>query len=120
MFRIAAADETWTYPVTIQVPAGGGATGSQEFVASFRLAAPEVMDALQSNKGIYADIELLEHVVQGWEGIAAPDGKPLAYNQKNLALLTAIPYWRAPVIEAYFRFAAGLPAKNSPEPSPTG
>ncbi len=119
MFRLAEPDESWSYPITVQVPAGGGHTVAQVFTARFRLAPAAAEQAVQKG-GLNADKEFVTAVLVDWENIADDGGRPLEFSTSALDTLLQIPYWRTAVIHAYFRFAAGLPAKNSPEPSPTG
>ena len=113
MFRIAAPDETWAWPVTVSVPAGEGEVERQRYTARFRLLGASDAERLARE----SDEALIRGVLAGWDRIADAAGAPLAYSPEALSQLVEIPYWRRATALAYLEFAAGLPAKNS-EPSP--
>lgn len=107
MFKLADPDQTYSYPVTINVPAGDGKTTPQEFTAQFKL-----LPANEIKKLMEDDIKFSAAVLFGWEGIADHSGKTLKFNTTNRDRLALIGYFSLGLGTAYLRFANGLPAKN--------
>jgi len=114
MFKLADENTTYDYPVTVRVPAAGGRAQEQTFTAHFRLITADEMKDIQAADG--GDEAFFKRVLAGWDGIQDANGKPLAYNDKNLRRLAQINYFAVAVGQAYSNFAIGLPAKNAVPP----
>lgn len=136
MFRLVDGDHPWDWPVEVMVPDADGAPGAVtsggRYTARFRLipdgeiapavrraAAAEGDGAQEEQEGLN-DQHFLKRVLVGWDGIEDVDGTPIPYSADNLARLFEIPYWRRCTIEAYFRFSAAIPEKNSATPPAHG
>ena len=65
MFRLAAEDATWTHPVTVPVPVGGGIVERRVYTAHFRLLAASRIEELARE----GDRSLLSEVLVGWDEI---------------------------------------------------
>ncbi len=116
MFRLADPNETYPTPVAVDVPAPGGGTAPQTFVCRFRLLEDAEIDRLAAE----SDAALLRRAIAGWSDIADHDGAPLACTEENVDRLARIAYFRRAAVDAYVRFVAGLPEKNSAAPPAAG
>lgn len=114
MFQLADENTLFDYPVTVKVPAPGGAVEEQTFTAKFRLLPADELRRMTDDGGSNRDF--LKRVLGGWEGIADHKGKALPYNDANLDRLGDINYFAVAVGRAYSDFAMGLPAKNAAPP----
>lgn len=115
MFRLAKTDELYSYPVSVEVPADGGPE-RQVFHARFRLIEDGEIDRLLAK----SPQELLKRAIGGWSEVYGENGEELPFDEANLAKLCRIAYFRRATVDAYVRFAAGLPEKNSETPPASG
>ncbi len=102
---------SYTYPATVNIPAGKGKTEPAEFTARFRLVPSAELESARSD-----DAKFLAQVLVGWEGVSDHTGKVLPFNASNRDKLAGIGYFALGVLQAYSNFALGLPAKNSAPP----
>ena len=116
MFRLPPPDRTYSVPVDIEVPEADGEVGTARIACSFRLLPDSRINELAAES--YG--ALLREVVADWSHVHGQDGEPLPCSGPNLAALCDVPYWRRSVANAYLRWAAGLPAKNSKAPPGAG
>ena len=76
----------------------------------FRVLPTRVVSKLLARGG---DAALLGAAVGGWEGIRDVDGASIAYSQKALAAVAAVPYFSKAAVAAYFGRVRPDPVKNS-------
>ena len=63
-------------------------------------------------EGKQLDADLLKDVVRDWAEVYDADGNVLPFSDENLTLLCKNPYLVRAIIQEYFAFSSGLPAKN--------
>lgn len=62
------------------------------------------------------DVAFVRAVVRGWSGIKDREGRPIEYGEVARDRLGNVPYFARALADAYLRWAAGLPVKNSVAP----
>ena len=113
MFRLAPPDQVWSYPVPVSVPAGDGQVAVRTYTARFAMIDAGDVEHL-------SEAALIRKALRGWDDIEDADGTALAFSPEALERLLRIHYWRRSTMEAYVRFARGLPEKNSVTPPGDG
>ena len=113
MFRLANPDDTWRSRLDVAVP---GDEAPQSHYVWWRVLDDDEINTLLAQSGQ----ALLERAMANWEGVATFDGKELPFSPENLARLCQVPYWRRAAVDAYLRWIAGLPSKNSSTPPAAG
>jgi hypothetical protein len=99
---------TYKWPVTIEFPVDGGLFERETFDALFkRIGRAEFQKLVDTG-----DLELLETVLTGWEGINDESDKPLPYSPSNRRELLDDPYFVKGLIKAYLESLEGAKAKN--------
>lgn len=98
----------YKWPVTVEVPSDGGRFEKQTFDATFKRLGRTEFSKL-ADKG---DTELLEAVLDGWDGVLDEDDKPVAYTAANRRDLFEDPYFCRGVIKAYLESLEGAQVKN--------
>ena len=99
---------TYDWPVTVEVPTDGGKFDKQVFNATFKQLGRSDFAKLADQ----GDIQLLEAVVVGWNGIQDEKGKELEFNLPELRDLADDPYWCRGVVKAYLESLEGAQSKN--------
>ena len=113
MFRLADPDEQYGATVEVAVP---GAEAPGRFKVRWLLLRDAEINELLAAGGE----ELLLRVVVGWDHVHDHAGEPIPYSEENLRLLAGLAYMRRAMVDAYVRWVAGLPAKNSATPPADG
>lgn len=108
MAFIRKKSSTFKWPVTVESPVDGGRFESETFDAVFKRVGRAEFQRL-IDKG---DIELIETVLTGWEGITDEGGKELPFNKGNLKEMMDDPYFTRGIITAYLASLEGGKAKN--------
>jgi hypothetical protein len=99
---------TFKWPVTVESPVDGGRFESETFDAVFkRIGRSEFQKLI--DKG---DLELVEAVLSGWEGIADEAGKEVPFTKGTLKEMLDDPYFTKGIIAAYLASLEGGKAKN--------
>lgn len=89
--------KTFKWPVTVEEPADGGTFDASTFDATFkRLGRADF--AKLSDKG---DVQMLQAVMVGWDGISDEEGKPVLFSLTALKEFADDPYWIRGVLKAY-------------------
>ena len=108
MAFIRKKSSTFKWPVTVESPVDGGRFESETFDAVFKRVGRTEFQRL-IDKG---DIELIETVLTGWEGITDEGGKELPFNKGSLKEMMDDPYFTRGIITAYLASLEGGKAKN--------
>lgn len=112
MFQIAQKD-TYSWPVTVELPVDGGRREKHTFEAEFRRLPQPRLDELagEARTGTVDDALLASEILVGWHGVNAGDSE-LAFSDSARDRMFAIPGVRAAVIRAFFESIGGARQKN--------
>jgi hypothetical protein len=116
---------SYSWPVTIRMPADGGKREKQSFEAEFkrlpqsRIAEIQAMaqklvkaaEAGEQLEGI-SDVSVADEVLVGWSGILDEDGEEVPYSETNKAILLEVPLMAASLVQAYFASLTDEKRKN--------
>lgn len=108
MAFVRKKEATYVWPVTVEVPVDGGRFDKQTFDATFKRLGRSEFTKLAD----MGDIQLLEKVVIGWDGIEDEDGKPIKFTLPELRDFADDAYWCRGVIKAYLESLEGAQSKN--------
>lgn len=97
------ADETYLWPVTIDVPRNGKFV-PVKFRARFRLLSQSRIDEIIDSGG---DDDLVDEVLDGWEDFLDAEGKPIEYTDANRAQALDMPFVRRGLLVAFMASLAG-------------
>lgn len=106
--RLADPDAAYPARIAVDVPSQAGGAERAEMEVRFRLLADDEIDRLLAE----SQAALLERAVADWSGVEDHAGEPLPCTPENVARVCGLAYWRRSAVNAYMRFAAGLPEKN--------
>jgi len=122
---ILKQSSSYSWPVTIRMPADGGKREKQSFEAEFkrlpqsRIAEIQAMaqklvkaaEAGEQLDGI-SDVSVADEVLVGWSGILDEDGEEVPYSETNKAILLEVPLMAASLVQAYFASLTDEKRKN--------
>ena len=125
MAFILKQSSSYSWPVTIRMPADGGKREKQSFEAEFkrlpqsRIAEIQAMaqklvkaaEAGEQLDGI-SDVSVADEVLVGWSGILDEDGEEVPYSETNKAILLEVPLMAASLVQAYFASLTDEKQKN--------
>lgn len=87
-FAFVKEPRVW-WPVSVQVPADGGATAEQKFEVRFRILPMSRFEELNRQGATV----LLKDVVENWRGVIDEfNGDPLPFDPAALAALVDLPF----------------------------
>jgi hypothetical protein len=103
MFKVSKNRIVKKWPAVIPVPQDGGRVMKYDVEVDLEVLTQPEQDAIYTGSG--TDVDLLQRVVVGWEDgqFQDHDEKPLSCNEQTKAVLFAISYVRAALIEAYLK-----------------
>lgn len=108
MAFVRKKNATFTWPVTVESPTDGGRFDKETFNAVFkRLGRSEFSKLVEAG-----DLQLLESVVVGWDGVCDEKDKEIEFSLPELRSLADDPYWCKGVIKAYLESLEGGQTKN--------
>ncbi len=112
MFKIVQ-NPTYTWPVTVELPADGGKTEKATFDAEFkRLTQSRVEEIrLAVERGEMRDADLAREAMVGWSGVVNDDG-PVPYSEKARDQLLDIPMVATAIVMALLGSLSGARRKN--------
>jgi hypothetical protein len=119
MAFVLKQSDTYSWPVTFDVPVDGGRHERQTFDGEFkRLPQSKVgpmiaeLQRLEDMAELERVTEIAKDVIVGWAGITGDDGKEIPYSEKALGQLLEIPLVAVAVIKAYMDSIKGAKRKN--------
>jgi hypothetical protein len=119
MAFVLKQSDTYTWPVTFDVPVDGGRHERQTFDGEFkRLPQSKVgpmvaeLQKLEDFSDLERVTEIAADVLVGWSGINGDDGKEIPYSQKALDQLMEVPLLAVAVLKAYMDSIKGAKRKN--------
>jgi hypothetical protein len=108
MAFVRKKSSSFKWPVTVEFPVDGGRFETESFDAVFkrigRARFTELVD-----KG---DFDLVEAVLEGWEGVKDEDGKDIPFTKASLEDMLDDPCFTKGLIKAYLESLEGGKAKN--------
>lgn len=107
MAFVRKKNPTYKWPVIVEDP-DNGRFDKGTFDAIFKRLSRTKFSELV-NKG---DVELLENVLDGWEGIEDEDGKPVPFTSAIKREFLDDPYFCRGVVKAYLESLEGIKEKN--------
>lgn len=112
MFKIVQSN-TYTWPVTIELPADGGKTSKASFDVEFhRFTQAKVDEVKQAvERGEMRDTDLARDAMVGWSGIVDENG-PVPYSEAARDQLLDIPMVATAIVMALLGSIAGAKRKN--------
>jgi len=119
MAFVLKQSDTYSWPVTFDVPVDGGRHERQTFDGEFkRLPQSKVgpmvaeLNALEDGGEMERITELACEVLVGWSGVTDDSGKDIPFSQKALEQLLEVPLLAAAVLRSYFDSLKGAKRKN--------
>ncbi len=101
-------DKTFTWPVTVNVPADGGKFDKKVFNVTFKIIPQDRISDLLKKR----DSDLLKEVVIGWSDYGDIKGKEIPFSEEALAKLLSFDYVRAAMTGTFFEAINGYERKN--------
>lgn len=108
MAFVRKKSSTFKWPVTVEFPVDGGRFETESFDAIFKRVGRAEFTKLV-DKG---DTDLLEAVLEGWEGVKDEADKDIPFTKAALKDLLDDPFFTKAVIKAYLESLEGGKAKN--------
>lgn len=114
MAFVLKQSDTYSWPVTFEVPTDGGRHERQTFDGEFkRLPQSRIRElGKQIEANETTDVEVASEVLVGWKGITDDNGKEVPFSQKALEQLMEVPLLATQVVAAYFQSLSGAKRKN--------
>lgn len=104
---------SYSWPVTLELPADGGRFEKHTFDAEFRrlnqARIEEIMAAAVASQ--LRDVEVADEVMIGWKGITE-NGEEIPYSEKSKSDLLGMQLVAAAVIKAWMESLSGAKRKN--------
>ena len=126
MAFVLKQSDTYSWPVSFDVPADGGRFIKQTFDAEFKRptqariveiqeAVMKRLRAIQNDEdtdGLITDLEIADEILVGWSGIDDGEGAEVPYSQKAKEQVLNVPAVSASIVEAFFDSLKGAKRKN--------
>lgn len=126
MAFVLKQSDSYTWPVSIKLPANGGKRERQTFDAEFKRLAQsrineiqrEVQQRVKANEkgedtgeGV-SDQSIADEILVGWDGIVDGDGEPVPFSNAVKAQLLDVPMMAGALVSAYFESLVEQKRKN--------
>lgn len=119
MAFVLKQSDTYSWPVTVEIPIDGGRFDKHSFDAEFKRlpqskVAPMVaeLDRLDGASDLERLTEMAGEILVGWSGITDDAGKEVPFSQKSLEQLLEIPMLAVAILRSYFDSIKGAKRKN--------
>lgn len=114
MAFVLKQSDSYSWPVTFELPVDGGRREKQTFDAQFkRMPQKWIRDiAKKIDADKVTDLDVAGEVVVGWSGVTDDDGKDIPFSQKALDQLLDVPTLASAIVVAYFSSVTGVKEKN--------
>lgn len=119
MAFVLKQSDTYSWPVTFDVPVDGGRHERQTFDGEFkRLPQSKIgpmvaeLDRLDSAGDLERLTEMAGEVLVGWSGVTDDNGKDVPFSQKALEQLLEVPMLAVAILRSYFDSLKGAKRKN--------
>ena len=119
MSFVLKQSDTYSWPVTFDVPVDGGRHERQTFDGEFKRLPQSKIGPMVAELGRLEDLgeldritEIAADVLVGWSGVSDDNGKELPFSQKALEQLLEVPFLAVAVLKAYMDSIKGAKRKN--------
>ena len=126
MAFVLKQSDSYTWPVSIRLPANGGKREKQTFEAEFKrlpqsrineiqVLAQQRVKAAERGEDLengISDQSIADEVLVGWDGIVDGDGEPVPFSKASKAQLLDVPMLASALIEAFFESLVEGKRKN--------
>jgi hypothetical protein len=119
MSFVLKQSDTYSWPVSFDIPVDGGRHERQTFDGEFKRlpqsrVAPMVaeLDRLDAAGDLDRLTEMAGEVLVGWSGITDDTGKDVPFSQKALEQLLEVPMLAVAILRSYFDSLKGAKRKN--------
>lgn len=126
MAFVLKQSDSYTWPVSIKLPANGGKRERQTFDAEFKRLAQSRINEIQrevqlrvkanekgedTGEGV-SDQSIADEILVGWDGIIDGDGEPVPFSNAVKAQLLDVPMMAGALVAAYFESLVEQKRKN--------
>ena len=126
MAFVLKQSDSYTWPVSIKLPANGGKRERQTFDAEFKRLAQSRINEIQrevqlrvkanekgedTGEGV-SDQSIADEILVGWDGIVDGDGEPVPFSNAVKAQLLDVPMMAGALVAAYFESLVEQKRKN--------
>jgi hypothetical protein len=119
MAFVLKQSDTYTWPVTFDVPVDGGRHERQTFDGEFKRLPQSKIGPMVAELQRLEDLGDLERITDisrdvlvGWSGINDDNNKEIPFSQKALDQLLEVPFLAVAVLKAYMDSIKGAKRKN--------
>jgi len=119
MAFVLKQSDTYTWPVSFDVPVDGGRHERQTFDGEFKRLPQSKVGPLVAELQRLEDLgdldritEMASEVLVGWSGISDDAGKEIPFSQKALAQLLEVPLLSVAILKSYMDSIKGAKRKN--------
>ena len=119
MAFVLKQSDTYSWPVSFDVPVDGGRHERQTFDGEFKRLPQSKIGPMVAELQKVDDLGELERITEiakdvlvGWSGINDDDGKEIPFSQKALEQLLEVPFLAVAVLKAYMDSIKGAKRKN--------
>jgi hypothetical protein len=119
MSFVLKQSDTYSWPVTFDVPVDGGRHERQTFDGEFKRLPQSKIGPMVAELGRLEDLgeldritEIAADVLVGWSGVSDDNGKEIPFSQKALEQLLEVPFLAVAVLKAYMDSIKGAKRKN--------
>lgn len=119
MAFVLKQSDTYSWPVTFDVPVDGGRHERQTFDGEFKRLPQSKIGPLVAELQRLEDMgdldrvtEIAKEVLVGWSGITGDDGKEIPFSEKAVAQLLEVPLLAVAILKAYMDSIKGAKRKN--------
>ena len=113
-FVLKQNDSSYKWPVVYNMPVDGGRHEKHTFDAEFKRVTQtrirEIGEHIENQE--ITEVDLLNEVLLGWDGINDEDGNPIKFSQKALQQVIDVPMLATDISKAFFNSIAGAKRKN--------
>lgn len=126
MAFVLKQSDTYSWPVTFDIPVDGGRHQKQTFDAEFKRPTQsrivEIQEAVmkrlraiqrdEETDGMITDQEIADEILVGWSGVEDGEGGEVPFSEKNKQQVLDVPAVTASIVEAFFDSIKGAKRKN--------
>ena len=114
MAFVLKQSDTYSWPITFDLPVDGGRHQRQSFDGEFmRLPQSRIREIGQLiESGDITDAAIASEVLVGWSGVTDDQGEDIPFSKKTLEQILDVPMLATSVVTAYFGSLQGAKRKN--------